>query len=641
MINIILQASNSIFFAMLFLLPGTLLAAILFRGSENLTLLKRAVFGICLSASLFALVNAANYAIGLRSVTGGAIEYACIVAALLLARARSSGKEKAGNDKKSALIGTAEAVRVALVAAFGTAWKLLFILPISNIGSAYDYANKFAKGTVPDLGFYTGMASDHANYSFGAARGFWMHMQAAMTNPGFDISLFLITFAFLGFVYILCLEYFADRRHALFATAIMAFGPFEIFYTSSGIFGHPLAYLAMFSLFLLFRNSADRKENPRGRFWLAASLCLAMAATYYTSTIANILACAGFCIAVFVEKQMRRNGEPFLRRLSSAIKDRRLADFVLIAAISGAAFFAISNDMLVFTNDLIRDTTAIKSTAAITVQSTTTVSLGSEILRPYRDPAIFGISAIRAQAILFILFGTVSLAAIAFRAMRKKKSGVESSAKESAIALALIPAALASFAFIYAGYPARAFDYFGFLAPLLLAISFSQGLSPSDSPRKIAFAKIAIFAMMIPLSIQTMQDKRIYFERPAGEIEGASWIAKHLDGKVLSDQAFVSQIISNGYYDVTGTSDTDPRLSALFYQNDASVLLAAATSSLGIDYIATTKRMRESYILMLDIPQIPIQNSAMIDAALEKVYDNGDVRIYATGLKKKQPSKRK
>ncbi len=209
--------------------------------------------------------------------------------------------------------------------------------------------------------------------------------------------------------------------------------------------------------------------------------------------------------------------------------------------------------------------------------------------------------------------------------------------------LAAIPASLTSFAFIYAGYPARAFDYFGFFAILMLAVICSDrhSASPhSDMADKfrtwswkgngaIAYAWILIALIVASLSLLTMRDKRIYFDISDGEIAGARWIADNLNGKVLSDQAFVSRLVLGGYYNVTGTSDTDPRLTALFYQHDKKAFLDAAHSSLKIEYLVTTKRMRESYILMLDTPQIAIQNSDMIDSTLRKVYDNGDVRVYA------------
>lgn len=218
--------------------------------------------------------------------------------------------------------------------------------------------------------------------------------------------------------------------------------------------------------------------------------------------------------------------------------------------------------------------------------------------------------------------------------------------KEHPVAMmifAIIPASLTSFAFIYAGYPARAFDYFGFFAILMLAVMSSETLSTSQSDSAanvinatsrrrrhvLTLVWISITILVAALSLLTMRDKRIYFDISDGEIIGATWIADNLRGKVLSDQAFVSRLVLNGYYNVTGTSDTDPRLTALFYQHDKQKFLDAARSDLEIEYLVTTKRMRESHILMLDIPQVAIQNSDLIDSILRKVYDNGDVRVYS------------
>ncbi len=625
----ILAALNSIIFAILFMMPGIMISWSICRNeSDQNVSLKHLVFGICFSASLFTFASFINSRLSIDSAFMGIMEYIGIIACISIVLYRK---------KIAPTFAIAKDVAYVLCATvIGVMWKLMFVWPIRTIGSAYDYASIFSKGSVPDLGFYTGMAVDHANYSIGMQNPFWAAMQDALVNPGFNISLFLITFAYLGFIYMLCIQYSSNRMYALCAMLIMAMGPFEIFYTSTSVFGHPLAYLAVFSLF--FMHARDSEHGQRRL--LAIFLCLAMAVTYYTSTIANIITCMGFCIAILLEKTLvdRKTA------LRSSLADKRLRGFAAIAIISASVFIVVSSNMLDFTHDMIQDTTSIRAASNLSSHSTTTVFVGTETLRPYRDPALFGISAIRAEGILFVIIGLISLIAYCMRPRSVQKS--IRSFKEHPVAMmifAIIPASLTSFAFIYAGYPARAFDYFGFFAILMLAVMSSETLSTSQSDSAanvinatsrrrrhvLTLVWISITILVAALSLLTMRDKRIYFDISDGEIIGATWIADNLRGKVLSDQAFVSRLVLNGYYNVTGTSDTDPRLTALFYQHDKQKFLDAARSDLEIEYLVTTKRMRESHILMLDIPQVAIQNSDLIDSILRKVYDNGDVRVYS------------
>lgn len=585
-----------------------LLSTLLFDETDRI---RKTVFGICFSMAIFAIMNFFNHVVGVTSATAGAAEYAAIAAAFFFIYVT---RKKA---TPIAQIGMHAWIIIGL-AALGSIWKWAFLAPIKHLSTAYDYADMFAKDAVPDLGFYTGMASDHANYISKTGNAFWLQIEQGVS--AFGISLFLMTLAYLGFVYILTADYSESPRKGLFAAAVMSLAPFEIFYTSGGVFGHPIAYIAIFTLFYFFMS---KKSDMWARFALAGSACLSMSTMYYTSTMANIIVCAGFCLAILLEKIMARKRESkhqafapaFAHATSASISDGRTRGFIAIGLISAGIFFAISNDMIDFTDDLVRDTATIRSISTIASNASTTVSPTGETLRPYRDPNTLGISAIRAEAIIFIIFGLTFVLLLRNPGERERR-----------IFLASIPAALGAFAFIYAGYPARAFDYFAFFGLTLLTVPCQAG------PRARAIAISATLIAIALLGTQVMRDKRMFFSQSDGEIAGAAWIAEHLDGRVFSDQAFINLLIQDGYHDVTGTSDTDPRLTDLFYADDKDRFMAAIGSDFPsgkIRYFVTTTRMREKYILMLNTPQIPISNEALIDMSLEKLYDNGDVRIYS------------
>jgi hypothetical protein len=128
------------------------------------------------------------------------------------------------------------------------------------------------------------------------------------------------------------------------------------------------------------------------------------------------------------------------------------------------------------------------------------------------------------------------------------------------------------------------------------------------------------------------KDKIIFLENPQGEIDAAKNAFSVLDGRVFSDERFVNNLVLRGYYKVTGAGDDDPILIGLFYTRDKDLFLKSIDSlkNKGIKYIATTKRMREKYILMLDYPKTRLINSDLYEENLNKIYDNGDVRIYDT-----------
>ena len=182
------------------------------------------------------------------------------------------------------------------------------------------------------------------------------------------------------------------------------------------------------------------------------------------------------------------------------------------------------------------------------------------------------------------------------------------------------------FALLYVNYPARVFDYLSFFAILALKI-----------PKK--YFKIFLLISFIFLAITNIyviNDKRVFFQVSAGELAAASEIAgKNFNGRFFSDECFVNRLVLNDYYNVTGTDDKNKILEGLFYSADESMFKNAVNSlkNNGVSYIATTKRMREEYILMVNFPQGPLINEYLYKKDLNKVYDNGDVEVYSTKIK--------
>jgi len=185
-------------------------------------------------------------------------------------------------------------------------------------------------------------------------------------------------------------------------------------------------------------------------------------------------------------------------------------------------------------------------------------------------------------------------------------------------------------AFLYINYPARIFDYLSFFAILALKI-----------PKKyLKFFLLISFIFMAISNIYAINDKRIFFGASDGELAAAREIAvNNLNGRIFSDECFADKLILSDYYSVTGTDDKDEIVKGLFYSADESMFKNAVNNlkNSGVSYIATTKRMRNEYILMLNFPQKPLTNENFYKKDLNKIYDNGDVEVYSAKIKNESP----
>jgi hypothetical protein len=314
-----------------------------------------------------------------------------------------------------------------------------------------------------------------------------------------------------------------------------------------------------------------------------------------------MLSSIGFIIALFVKEFIRT--KTLRKTVENFLKNKKMLCFLLILAIVALYTYVFSN-MVVYTLDRTQVPLNIKKSVPTVTESVST---------KYRDPAFLGLSAIRWQILFFFLCGLTFI----FYFIRKIDFGNEN----LDLLLCLIPIVMISYGFIHVNMPTRIFDYFAFFGLLVLKIPKKY--------MKVFF--ILSFIFILITSFYVAKDKRVFFETPNKEIEGAKEISNLLQGRIFSDQSVINQLVLNNYYNVTGTYDEDPLVYDLFYQDNVSAFMDATTYlsvNLSVDYIAITERMQEQYILMLNYPSKPIRSMAFYDENLIKIYDNGDVRVY-------------
>lgn len=236
-----------------------------------------------------------------------------------------------------------------------------------------------------------------------------------------------------------------------------------------------------------------------------------------------------------------------------------------------------------------------------------------EPVRKYGSDSLpFGLSLIRFEGILLLLCGLT----FALHLLRNKADH-----NDRMVALSLLPVAIVSAGFVYARTPARIFDYFGFTAFMACRI-----------PRKYAIYAGVFLTAVLAMSISARNQDNAFLHPSTGEKEAASWIINNLNGTVYTDQMLASRIIMEDYYKVQSMLDNDPRNVPVYYSHDPDESLKALKSRWA-DYIAISRRMREDYILNLNVPQAHMINGDMYEKYYVKVYDNGDVRIYKVQLK--------
>jgi len=580
----------------IFLLIGILLGFLIF---PKLNVLERSVFSLALSTGFLGIVSVTLHLFNTFNQTSFSISAICsiiVFSAIISTKRKKLDYYKTEYDKSIYF--------VLAFSLFGTLWRYFcfkyFALSSFALNNAYEYSFKFIGKTVPNLGFYTGMAQDKSGY-IGVVAGDkileWMHI-----NP--QIALFLATFLFLGFIFLLFKEYRTDKRLAYLGVALLAIGPIELFYQNTSIYGHALSYIILLPLFLFF------KSKNLKIFWVCLLLSVIMMTTYYTSSVTVALCCLGFLLALSLKS--------FSLNL---FKNKKFWGFLIIFLIIICNILLLSN-MTKYTMGRASDFSdekivqnRIRSAGPINIDTPTNpknIEWSQQESTLYQDPIFLGLSAIRWQALFFFLCGALFL----LRLSVKQKISQE----EIDLLLCLIPVAIISYGFFHVNLPARIFDYFAFSGLLVLGL-----------PKKyFKTIFIILLGFILLTGAYVAKDKKIFFELSAKEYSGAEDIKNEVEGKIFSDQVFANQLISQGFYNVTGADDKSQLVRDLFYQNNEPIFINAINSlhENGVDYIALTKRMKEKYVLMVNYPQKAVLSFSLFEKNLEKIYDNKDVSVY-------------
>ncbi len=577
-----LEIIQQTFGIILFLLPGVLLSYLI---SPKTDVIKRAVYSIVLAPCIVVIAGIILYSLNLLTAINTILVLIFLIISFLLIIFNF--------DKEHQTTFNKDIFYLLFFSLIGVLWKLRFLNSIENKTDSYAYAFNFADKVVPDLGFYTGMAIDHSRFI--GMSVFSKISEFLLINDLLDFfGIFLITFLFLGFIYLIFSEY-RNRKLAFIGVALMSLGPVEIFYTTVGFFGHPFSYLALFSLFLLY------KSEEKNYFLVPLLLNVTLVFTYATSSIVNFLASIGFIIALFLKSLIKN------KKIKKAFKN---LDIKKILAFSLIAIISISFVLGSYSNSSKTNKESSSNLQLITKHIT------SYPLMNYKDLTFLGLSAIRWQMMFFFLCGLTFI----FHITRKRNF----SENNIDLLLCLIPVFIISYGFFHVNLPTRIFNYFAFFGLLVLKI-----------PKKyLKMFFILSFIFLLTTGFYVAENKKVFFETSDKEIEGALWVNNSLKGKIFSDQPFVNQLILNGFYNVTGVYDNDVRIYNLFYQDNLSIFLnttSTLSKDLGVSYIVLTKRMEEKYILMVNVYQKPLINIEFYEENLKKVYDNGDVRVYKIG----------
>jgi len=140
--------------------------------------------------------------------------------------------------------------KIFLFSVFGVIWRIIFqIFMGKNDGDPYVYAGQFSGKEAPDLGIYTGMVVDHQIYGNIPSTDFLVQLGEL---PGSYFSSMCINLLYLGLIYLIFREY-GKIKYALFACAIFALGPIEIFQNTIYLHQHSFAFAALFSFFLYYK----------------------------------------------------------------------------------------------------------------------------------------------------------------------------------------------------------------------------------------------------------------------------------------------------------------------------------------------------------------------------------------------------
>jgi len=584
----------------IFFLPGVLLSYVIFKKTS---FIERAAYSIIFSSIIATLLG---FILILTKVLFSSyiiisMIFLNIILIFILLLMKKRYSFSTGKINKTFFI-------IIFFTLIGFCWRLYFRLKANEWGdgitSHLDHliSDKIREVgsyliTIPNLGFYIGMVKDHANF-FGKTG-----VSAIYEILSFHhnlISIFLSVFLLVVFTYIVIKCYTKNEKLALFGALVISFGPVEIWQNTFTFFGGELTYVAVISLFILY------KRRKLEYSWFVLLLAISLMFCYYTIAVAMIILSAGFMISLAI-----KNFE--YKKISSSIirifTDKVFLSYLMIIIIILSFIFVFSIERVsTYTTDNIQ---AVASKAGDLVSDNTSVTnlTTPKTIMPYKnDTRFLGIPIISWQDIYLMFLGVTFIIHLLFRKINED---------DKDILYSFIPVLLLAIAFLSVNMPERLFSYFAFFCLLSVKIS------------KRFFTIFAIFSMIfiIVTGFVVASDRVRFFSNSNGEIDAAKWVKNNLNGTILGDERFISLVIQQNYFDVDGFKDDSVYLYPVFYENDSNNTIAAF-SKLKVIYFATTKRMREDYILMLNFPQEHMTNAQMYEDSFKKVYDNNDVRIY-------------
>ncbi|MEK6823065.1 MAG: hypothetical protein AABY13_04500, partial [Nanoarchaeota archaeon] len=571
------------------LLPGILLSFVIMRTA---TLAMRAASAIVLGLCTIILVGSVLAFLDSMTVVNVLIALSVLSFVFMIVLVRSR--------RSIGIISEPHQWAVLALAAAGVLWRT-FLFWIAEVkGDAFGYAPHIIMKSlaerhswlikVPNLSFYTGMVKDHAKYIGGEI----LHLvwdATALDTRVMPLVLALFTAATILLTYHVVRRYTQRTGLAFVAAAVMAIGPAEIWQLTYTFWAHPLAMIVLLLLFITFI------EDSAAYRWLTGIVCVATLLSYYTASIMIVVLCAGFIVATMTRRLIARRSRVLTANTA----------FFLCMLFLGLLFVYGIADMSKYTTQNI---VALKTTVAKATPAT--------VERPptgYVTPAnvrIGNISFLWIEERLLLLCGlTFFIYLLVARPVLRDMN----------ILLALIPACMLSVAFHVVHMPDRAYDYFAWLAIAALRL-----------PKRILLPCCIILLLFFAGSVTYRADSFPFLTYPDAERDAAAWIKLNINGTVFSDETFANVLIQRNFFNVRGMADTDMRNIPVYFKDNPREAFATLRA-FNATYIVITRRMQEQYILGVNFPQRPMNNSQMYEDEFPKVFDNGDTRIYKVQLR--------
>jgi hypothetical protein len=597
----------------LFFIPGTILTRILFKKT---TLSEFLSYSVIISFFVSTILSLCLFKIGIFSSFSLFISIIILSVFLLLVIFLKRKKFTLLYDKKTFWL-------MFLFAISGTLWRWFFRFKTnfwgdgitSHINSAVTqnlFYNGISNFSVPDVGFYTGMMVDHSKlFAGGLASNFYY----SVGLTGF-FETFLAVFILSFFTYKVIYLYRKNISLAFFGAFIVAvIGPVEIWQNTLTFLGGNLVYVGLIALFILYL------EKEKSFFYLCLIIASTLSLSYYTAGLVLILTSSGFLISFFIRGFLEHQEKSFFEKIKFIVHEKKFREYFLILVLILILFFTFAGESLI---------THAENTAVSAAQNAYSSSLSLFIdlsnlkivdnsispspIYPYVNYYKFlRISPLNWQNLIILLMGFTFLIKLCLDVNKSKKIPEE----DKPLLVTMLPAYILALAFALIHYEQRSFSYLLFFMILIVKI-----------PKKF-FYFFVIFCVLFFFTTGYFNnmERIIFYDNSEGEIDGALWVSQNLDGKILSDEKFISLLINKKYYNVTGFPDDSPFTEPIFYSNDLNTTLNAL-KSLNVTYFISTKRMREKYILMLNFPQQPMSSNLLYSKNFNLVYNNSDVEIY-------------